>query len=147
MDTTTELLTRIPITSFSRSRRVAGGISALALTGLGVAHTATNAVGFAADTDASWSLFLVFGVGISVVLWAFAVVVWRYARRGAGPGARVVVLAAGILCCALALIVLRGHPELALIPAGPGPWALIGGPALLVTAALPPRKRPSGRSR
>jgi hypothetical protein len=143
MHTSTDTRTGLPVVPFLRSRRVAGGIGALALVGLGVAHTATNAVGFGADPDASWPLFLAFGVGISLVLWALAAVAWRYALRGAGRVARVVTLVAGILCCALAINVLRVHPELVLSPAGPGLWTLIGGPALLVGAVLPrtPRSR------
>lgn len=67
---------------------------------------AANAVGFAADADASWLLFLTFGLGVSLVLWAIAMVAWLYARRGAGRVGRSVTLVAGILCCALAANVL-----------------------------------------
>ncbi|MFD6176264.1 MULTISPECIES: hypothetical protein [unclassified Isoptericola] len=140
MDTTTDTRPLAPTVPFSRTRRVAGGVGALALVGLGIAHTVTNAAGFAADPEGSWPLFLIFGAGLSVLLWALAVVAWRYSRRGAGPVARVVVLVAGVLCCALAANVLRVHPELVLSPAGPGPWSLVAGPALLVAAALPRRR-------
>ena len=140
MDTTTATRALHPALSFSRSRRIAGGVGALALVGLGVAHTATNAVGFASDPEASWPVFLIFGTGVSLVLWVIAVVSWRYSRRGAGRVARAVVLVAGVLCCALAVNVLRVHPEVVLSPAGPGPWSLVAGPALLAAAALPRRQ-------
>ncbi|GAB3084090.1 hypothetical protein [Isoptericola nanjingensis] len=141
MDTTTDTRPLDRTLPFSRPRRIAGGVGALALAGLGVAHTVTNAVGFAADPEASWPLFLIFGAGLSLALWAIAAVAWRYSRRGAGRGARVVVLVAGVLCGALAVNVLRVHPEVVLSPAGPGPWSLVAGPALLVAAALPRRRR------
>lgn len=140
MDTTTDPRTRIPTVPFSRSRRIAGGVGVLALAGLGVAHTVTNAVGFSSEPDASWPLFLIFGVGLSLALWAIAVVAWRYSRRSAGRVGRVVVLVAGILCCAMAANVLRLHPEIVLSPAGPGLWSLIAGPSLLITAVLPRRR-------
>ncbi|MFF2452023.1 hypothetical protein [Isoptericola sp. NPDC058082] len=140
MDTTTDARPLLPTFPFSRSRRIAGGVGALALVGLGVAHTVTNAVGFASDPEASWPLFLIFGTGVSLVLWVIAVVSWRYSRRRAGRVARAVVLVAGVLCCVLAVNVLRVHPEVALSPAGPGPWSLVAGPSLLVAAALPRRR-------
>lgn len=126
---------------FLRSRRISGGIGALALAGLGVAHTATNAVGFAADADASWPMFLIFGVGVSLVLWAVAVVAWLFSRRGGGRVGRVIIAVVGALCCLMAFNVLRVHPEIVLSPAGPGPWTLVGGPALLLAALLPWRKK------
>lgn len=141
MDTTTDTRTLVPTVPFSRPRRITGGVGALALVGLGVAHTVTNAVGLAADPEGSLPLFLIFGTGLSLVLWAIAVVAWRYSRRGSGRGGRVVVLVGGVLCCALAVNVLRLHPEVALSPAGPGPWSLVAGPALLAAAVLPTRRR------
>lgn len=132
-----------PAARFVRSRRLAGGIGALALIGLAVAHTATNAGGFATDDDASWPLFLAFGVGLSLAIVAIAVVAWRYSRRGVGRFGRVVTVVAGVLCCAMAANVFRLHPEIILSPAGPGPWTLIGGPALLTAALLPVRRRGS----
>lgn len=130
-----------PSVRFLRSRRVAGGIGALALAGLGVAHTATNAVGFAGETDASWPMFLIFGVGVSLVLWAVAVIAWRFSHRGSGRVSRVLIAAVGVLCGLMAFNVLRVHPEIILSPAGPGLWTLVGGPALLLSALLPLRKK------
>ncbi|MFJ2502524.1 hypothetical protein [Microbacterium sp. NPDC087592] len=120
---------------------MAGGIGALALVGLGVAHTATNAVGFAEETDASWPMFLIFGVGVSLVLWAVAVIAWRFSHRGSGRVSRVLIAVVGVLCGLMAFNVLRVHPEIILSPAGPGPWTLVGGPALLLSALLPLRKK------
>ncbi|MFE5291116.1 hypothetical protein ACFQ8T_02950 [Isoptericola sp. NPDC056618] len=140
MDTTTDPRPLVPTRPFSRPRRIAGGVGTLALVGLGVAHTVTNALGLASDREASWPLFLIFGTGLSLVLWAIAAVAWRYSRRGSGRVARAVVLVAGVLCCALAVNVLRVHPEVVLSPAGPGPWSLVAGPALCVAAALPRRR-------
>ena len=130
-----------PAVRFPRSRRAAGAIGALALLGLGVAHTVTNAVGFAAEAAPSWPLFLIFGIGVSLVLWVIAVIAWRFSRRGNGRVARVVIAVVGALCCLMAFNVLRVHPEIILLPAGPGPWTLIGGPALLTVAILPLRRR------
>lgn len=126
---------------FLRSRRISGGIGALALAGLGVAHTATNAVGFAEETDASWPMFLIFGVGVSLVLWAVAVIAWRFSHRGSGRVSRVLIAVVGVLCGLMVFNVLRVHPEIILSPAGPGPWTLVGGPALLLSALLPLRKK------
>ncbi|MFB9308336.1 hypothetical protein BJY17_002196 [Agromyces hippuratus] len=147
MDTPTSTRTNIPKRThtptirFFRSRRLLGAIGALALVGLGAAHTVTNAGGFATDPDASWPLFLVFGVGISLVLWAIAVIAWRYSRRGVGRVTRVIIVVVGVLLCLMAVNVLRVHPEIILSPAGPGLWSLIGGPALLAAALLPGRVR------
>lgn len=142
MDTSTRTRTdtpNIPTIRFFRSRRLLGAIGALALVGLGAAHTVTNAGGFAADPDASWPLFLIFGVGVSLVLWVIAVVAWRYSRRGIGRVTRVIIAVVGVLLCLMAVNVLRVHPEIILSPAGPGLWSLIGGPALLAAALLPVR--------
>ncbi|PRB15234.1 hypothetical protein [Microbacterium sp. MYb62] len=141
MLSSTDTSTRIPAVRFLRSRRAAGGIGALALVGLGVAHTATNAVGFATDPDASWPLFLIFGVGVSILLGAIAVVAWRFSRHGGGRIRRVAIAVVGFLCCLMAINVLRVHPEIVLSPAGPGPWTLVGGPALLTAAILPLRRK------
>ncbi len=139
--TPTNLLNRThtPTIRFFRARRLLGAIGALALIGLGAAHTITNAGGFAADPDASWPLFLIFGVGVSLVLWAIAVIVWRYSRRGVGRVARVMIAVVGVLLCLMAANVLRVHPEIILSPTGPGLWSLIGGPVLLAAALLPVR--------
>ncbi|SIN89378.1 hypothetical protein SAMN05443544_1674 [Agromyces cerinus subsp. cerinus] len=141
--TRTNLLNRTttPTIRFFRSRRLLGAIGALALIGLGAAHTITNAGGFAADPDASWPLFLIFGVGVSLVLWVIAVIVWRFSRRGVGRVMRVIIAVVGVLLCLMAANVLRVHPEIILSPAGPGLWSLIGGPALLTAALLPVRVR------
>ncbi|MBM7829368.1 putative membrane protein YeaQ/YmgE (transglycosylase-associated protein family) [Agromyces cerinus] len=144
MDTSTSTRTNIthtPTIRFFRSRRLLGGIGSLALIGLGAAHTITNAGGFVADPDASWPLFLVFGVGVSLVLWVIAVIAWRFSRRGVGRVMRVIVAVVGALLCLMAVNVLRVHPEIVLSPAGPGLWSLIGGPALLAAALLPVRTR------
>lgn len=147
MDTPTRIRTNLPNSTnlptirFLRSRRLLGAIGALALIGLGAAHTITNAGGFAADPDASWPLFLAFGVGVSLVLWALAVIAWRYSRRGVGRVTRVIIAVVGVLLCLMAVNVLRVHPEIILSPAGPGLWSLIGGPTLLATALLPARVR------
>ena len=147
MDTPTSTPTNIlnrthpPTIRFFRARRLLGAIGALALIGLGAAHTITNAGGFAADPDASWPLFLIFGVGVSLVLWAIAVIAWRYSRRGVGRVTRVIIAVVGVLLCLMAVNVLRVHPDIVLSPAGPGLWSLIGGPALLATALLPVRVR------
>lgn len=133
--------TNVGAVRFQRSRRAAGAIGALALLGLGAAHTVTNAIGFAAEVEPSWPLFLIFGIGVSLVLWTIAVIAWRFSRRGNGRVARVVIAAVGVLCCLMAFNVLRVHPEIILSPAGPGPWTLVGGPALLTAAILPLRRR------
>jgi len=61
---------------------------------------------------------VIFGPGLSVLLWAIAVVAWCYSRRGSGRVARGVVLVPGVLC-APAVNVLRVHPEIALSPPAP----------------------------
>ncbi|RXZ47592.1 hypothetical protein ESP57_13690 [Agromyces fucosus] len=147
MDTSTRTRSNLPNRTttpgirFFRSRRLLGAIGTLALIGLGAAHTITNAVGFAADPDASWPLFLAFGVGVSLVLWAIAVIAWRSSRRRVGRVTRVVIAVVGVLLCLMAVNVLRVHPEIIFSPAGPGLWSLIGGPALLAAALLPVRVR------
>lgn len=141
MDTQTIHRTSAPTAPFSRTRRLSGGVGSLALVGMGVAHTLTNAVGFAKDPDASWPLFLIFGVGVSLALWVIAVVAWRYSRHGVGRAKRVIVAVAGVLLCLMAVNVLRVHPEIIISPAGPGPWSLIGGPALLTAAWQSRRQR------
>lgn len=118
--------------------RWAGLIGSLALVGLSIAHLVVNSIGFAADSSAGWPLFLLFGVGVSLLAAGLAVLTWRYAVQGRGRNAvRLVVALAGIICCYTVVSVLQRHPEIILVPAGPGPWSLIGGPALLLTALLP----------
>lgn len=118
--------------------RWAGLIGSLALAGLSLAHLVVNSVGFAADPSSGWPLFLLFGIGVSILAAGLAVLTWRYAVQGRGrTAARVTVGLAGIICCYNVVTVLRLHPDIILVPAGPGLWSLIGGPALLLTALLP----------
>lgn len=122
----------------SRLSRWTGLIGSLALVGLSIAHLIVNSIGFAADPSSGWPLFLLFGVGVSSLAAGLAVLTWRYAVQGRGrSAARVVVGLAGIICCYTVVTVLQSHPEIILVPAGPGPWSLVGGPALLLTALLP----------
>ena len=133
-----------PPTRPSCPLRWSGRIGSLALVGLSVAHLIVNSIGFAGDPDTGWPLFLLFGIGVSVLAAGLAMLTWRYAVQGHGRnGARAIVALAGIICCYNVVTVLRLHPEIILVPAGPGPWSLIAGPALLLTALLP-RKTRSG---
>lgn len=119
-----------------------GRIGGLALAGLGIAHILVNGSAFARDPGDSWHLFLVFGIGVGLLAVALAVVTWRYAVRGRGGlVARVLVGLAGILCCHTLITVLRLHPEVLFVPAGPGPWSLIAGPTLIVVTLLPRKTR------
>lgn len=122
----------------SRALRWSGGIGSLALVGLSVAHLVVNSISFAGDPDAGWPLFLVFGIGVAILAAVLAVLTWSYAVRGRGGTlVRVIVGLAGVICCYNVVTVLQRHPEIILVPAGPGPWSLIGGPALLLAALLP----------
>ncbi|WP_147918832.1 hypothetical protein [Ruania zhangjianzhongii] len=130
-----------PSTRPSRLLRWSGGIGSVALAGLSIAHLVVNSIGFAATPDAGWPLFLLFGIGVSALAAGLAMLTWRYAVQGRGRRvARVFVALAGIICCYNVVTVLQLHPEVILVPAGPGPWSLIAGPALLLTALLPRRE-------
>lgn len=122
----------------SRALRWSGAIGSLALVGLSIAHLVVNSIGFTGDRDAGWPLFLVFGIGVSLLAAVLAVLTWSSAVRGrGGTRVRILVGLAGALCCTTVVTVLQRHPEIILVPAGPGPWSLIGGPALLLAALLP----------
>lgn len=103
----------------------------MALFGIGIAHAVVNARGFAQDHQTSWLIFLLLGPGIGVLAIGIGVVAWRFGGR-TGPVARIVVTIGAVLLCVTAFNVLRSNPAVAWIPLGPGPWAIIGGPALLV---------------
>ncbi|GIL27140.1 hypothetical protein [Actinocatenispora comari] len=120
-------------------RRWASRVGAVALVGIGIAHTAVNGYAYLKHGDGSLPLFLVFGLGVSVLAFALAAVAWRYGRRDrhAGTGARIVVAVAAALLCLTAVSVLRSHPSLVWVPLGPGPWSVLGGPALVLAACLP----------
>ncbi|WP_139416872.1 hypothetical protein [Agromyces laixinhei] len=130
--------TRIDLPNVAGLRRQAGTVGAVALFGVGVVHTVTNTVAFAlAGWDGSWPLFLLFNPGLSAVLIAIAVVVWRDVRQCRPRWPARVVMGPGALFCTVKLInVLRVDPAAIWIPIGPGPWVLVGAPALLA-AALP----------
>ena len=122
----------------ARTRRWAARIGALALIGLGAAHTITNAIGFAGQPGGSWPTFLIFGPGLGILLGAIGVVSWRQSNREViGWSVRVVLALAGLFCLVTAVNVLRLHPEVIWLPGGPGPWATVGAPALLIAALLP----------
>jgi hypothetical protein len=120
-------------------RRWASRVGAVALVGIGIAHTAVNGYAYLKHGDGSLPLFLVFGLGVSVLAFALAAVAWRYGRRDrqAGTGARIVVAVAAVLLCLTAVSVLRSHPSLVWVPLGPGPWSVLGGPALVLAACCP----------
>lgn len=127
----------------------ASRIGSLALVGLASAHAITNARGFAGGDLVDWLLFLVFALGLSAVLATIAVITWRYPRHRLGGRAarvitwrRVIILFAAGFCLVAIVNVLRLHPQVIWNPAGPGPWVVIGSPALWIAALTSPR-RPS----
>ncbi|MGA8116478.1 MAG: hypothetical protein WCA46_22715 [Actinocatenispora sp.] len=130
-------------------RRWASRTGALALVGIGVAHTVVNARGFAAERGGSWLVFMIFAPGVSLLAFAIAVAAWRYGSRvrsGAAAAAyRTVVAVGAVLLCLTAVSVLRSHPGLVWVPLGPGPWSVIGGLALTIAAAAPATVRPTTR--
>jgi hypothetical protein len=131
-------------------RRWASRVGAVALVGIGVAHTVVNTRGYAAHPDGSLPAFLLLVPGVSLLAFAIAVAAWRYGSRvTAGAAIRTVVAVGAVLLCLTAVTVLRGHPALVWVPLGPGPWSVVGGLALAVAAVAPsgrPRAR-SGRAR
>lgn len=116
----------------------AARIGAVALIGLGTAHTVTNAIGFAAQPGASWPVFLLLGPGLGLLLAGIGILAWRQSRRTTvGWPVRVVLALTALFCLVAVVNVLRLHPEAIWIPTGPGPWSVVATPALVVTALLP----------
>lgn len=131
--------TRIGLPKLARLRRLAGRVGAGALFGVGVVHTLTNTIAFGlAGWEGSWLLFLLFNPGLSTVLIVIASVTWRdvHQRRGSVP-ARVAIGVGALFCTVTLLNVLRIDPATIWIPIGPGPWVLVGAPALLAATVLP----------
>ncbi len=122
-----------------------GRIGSLALLGMGIAHTVVNTRGFA-DEGGSWLGFLILVPGLSALLVAIGVIAWRYSSDPASRAARAVIGLGGLLCGALMGNVLLVHPQIIWVPAGPGPWAVIGGPTRLIAALLPAARRTSAPS-
>lgn len=124
-------------------RRWASRIGAVALVGIGIAHTVVNGYSYLKHGDGSLPLFLAFGLGVSVLAFVLATVAWRYGSRdprvGTGAGARILVAVAAVLLCLTAFQVLRNNPSVVWVPLGPGPWSVLGGPALVLAACCPRR--------
>ncbi|BCJ38836.1 hypothetical protein Athai_63390 [Actinocatenispora thailandica] len=125
-------------------RRWASRIGAVALVGIGIAHTAVNGYSYLTHRDGTLALFLAFGLGVSVLAFALAAVAWRYGRPAGQPGtgtaARILVAVAAVLLCITAAQVLRNDPSVVWLPLGPGPWSVLGGPVLVLAACCPRRR-------
>ncbi|HEY3506240.1 MAG TPA: hypothetical protein VGN37_26060 [Actinocatenispora sp.] len=118
-------------------RRWASRVGALALVGIGVAHTVVNTRGYLAEHGSSLPVFLLLAPGVSVLAFALAAAAWRYGSRPTGAATRTVVAVGAVLLCLTAATVLHGHPTLVWVPLGPGPWSVVGGLALTIAAIAP----------
>lgn len=122
-----------------RLRRRASQVGGIAMIGVGIVHTVTNSVAFAlSGADGSWPMFLLFNPGLSAVIITIGVVTWRQARPGSGRWPARVVIGVGAAFCMWTLVNVLSHDaRLVWVPIGPGPWVLVGTPALLLSALLP----------
>lgn len=138
-------------TTSSPPRRSAAGvigrIGAVFAALLGIVHAVVNTMGFARLGFGPWLDYLTFGLGLTVIAFALAVLAWLLADHPRPPWAGIVFLGLGgvLLSLQLAGIAIT-DPALLVRPLGPGLWSLVAGPALVIETVVLATRRVRGRS-